>query len=275
MSPPDPADSEDLHRGPSPDETDRQIAISLGKQMEQLSEYLGEARIGSVRLLSNRVEVTIDLDFGPPVPSGLDGDWLATAEDVKAFRLGFKEYLRTESKTLKLSNLFFAEYVAFIRAYMRIYRFGKNVVRQLPKTAERRLAGRPRHAVSRSDKQFLRNEIESIKSHVLEMKKLIDRWNSKSSPLNEGVVKAKIREQYPRDLFVWMKFFFGSFKKLPAKYRGSLGRYHYKKLSNPASWSAADITLLIVQQEYYRKNGIELSITTLRELTPNTKAFAT
>jgi hypothetical protein len=275
MTRPDLADSEDRRLGPSRDETDRQIAISLEKQMKQLSEYLGEARIGIVRLFSDRIEVTVDMDFGPFVPSGQDGDWLATAEDVKAFRLGFKEYLRTKSKTSKLSNLLFAEYVAFIRAYMRIYRFGKNVVRQLPKTAERRLAGRPRHALSRSDKQFLRNEIENIKSHVLEMKKLIDRWNTESSPMNEDAVKAKIREQYPRNLFVWMKFFFGSFKKLPAKYRGSLGRYHYKKLSNPASWSAADITLLMVQEEYHRKKGIELSILMLRELIPKTKAFAT
>jgi hypothetical protein len=188
MTRPDPADSEDLRRGPSPDETDRQIATSLGTQMKQLSEYLGEARIGSVRLLSNTVEVRIDLDFGPLLPSGQDGDWLATSEDVIAFRLGFKEYLRTESKTPKLSNLFFAEYVAFIRAHMGIYRFGKNIVRQLPKIAERRLAGRPRHALSRSDRQFLRNDIENIKRHVLEMRKLISHWNSDSSHLNEDAV---------------------------------------------------------------------------------------
>jgi hypothetical protein len=275
MTRPDLVASEDLHRGPSRHETDRNLAISLEKQMKQLSEYLGEARIGSVRLFPDRIEVTVDMDFGPFVPSGQNGDWLATTEEVKAFRDGFKEYLQTESKTPRLSNLFFAEYVAFIRAYMRIYRFGKNVVRQLPKTAERRLAGRPRHALGRSDKQFLRKEIQNIKSNVLEMKKLIDRWNSESSQLNDAAVKARIREQYPRNLFVWMKFFFGSFKKLPAKYRGSLGRYHDKKLSNPASWSAADITFLIVQEGYYRKKGIELSILTLRELIPSTKAFAT
>jgi hypothetical protein len=39
MTRPDLADSEDRRLGPSRDETDRQIAISLEKQMKQLSEY--------------------------------------------------------------------------------------------------------------------------------------------------------------------------------------------------------------------------------------------
>jgi hypothetical protein len=271
MEPRDLADSEDLRRGPSSDEICLQIAISLERQMKQLSEYLGEARIGNVRLLPDRLELSIDLDFYKPLPSGQEGDWLATSEDVKAFRSGFKKYLRTESKTSKLSNLFFAEYLAFIRSYMKIYGFGKNVVRQLPKTAERRLAGRPRYTPSRPEKKSLRNEIGDIRSKIREMRKLINRQNAKFSPSEDDVTKAEIREHYPRERFLWMKFFFGSFKKLPELRPDSMGRHHNKKLSKPASWSATDLALLIVQEQHYRTKGIELPILTLRELIPKRK----
>ena len=239
--------------------------------MKQLSEYLGEARIGRVRSLPYRIEVTVDMDFGPFVPSGQDGDWLATAADVKAFRDGFKEYLRTESKTLKLSNLFYLEYLAFIRAHMGIYRFGKNVVRQLPKTAERRLAGRPKHSLSRSDIQILKNEIEVIKSTLLEMKKSVRQWNSERLPSKEHVIKERIRDQYPRERYLWMKFFFGCFKKLPRSRRNPLGGRFNKRLSKTASWSAVDLALLIVKESYYRRMGIELPIQTLRTLIPDSK----
>jgi hypothetical protein len=269
MTPQHLAESEDRRRRLSSDKTDLQIAISLEHQMRQLSEYLGEARIGNVRLLADRLQIFVDLNFVLPLPSGREGDWLATPEDVRAFRLGFRDYLRTESKTPKLSNLLYAEYLAFIRSYMRIYRFGKNVVRRLPKTAERRLAGRPRYSVSRVDEQFLRNEIDDIKSKLLEMKKLISVWNAKSSLSKEDAVKTKIRKHFPREQFLWMKFFFSSFKKLPAKRRNTLGDHLDRQLSKPASWSAMELALLLVQEVYYRRKGIELSILMLRKLLPD------
>ncbi len=216
-------DSGIQRKGPSHDETDRQVAVTLEHQMKQLSDFLGEARIRNVHLLADRLEVLIDLDFWCPLPSGEEGDWLATPQDIRAFRLGVKKHLRSEAKTLKLSNLFYAEYLAFIRSHLSIYRFGKNVVRQLPKTAERRLAGRPRHGIRRSDSGPLRNEFRQIKSTLLEMKKLIRQWNPKRSLSKDNCIRTRVLEHYSRERFPWMRFFTSSFKKLPSMYRDSTG----------------------------------------------------
>ncbi len=69
-----------------------------------------------------------------------------------------------------------------------------------------------------------------------------------------------------------MKFFSGCFKKLPAMRPDSTGHYHKRLLSNPASWSAADLALLIRQERYYREEGVELPVVALRKLLKNGKS---
>jgi len=234
--------------------------------MKQLADYLGEARIRDVRFRTDRLEVLIDLDFWLPPPSGEEGDWLATPKQIKTFRAAFKEYFQNELKTSKLSNILYAEYLEFIRRHMRIYRFGRNVVRQLPKTAERRLAGRPKHEISRSDSKVLRTHILAVRSKLLELKKLIPGWNPKHAPSNDSVIRVQVLEHCPREDFPWMQYFFSGFRQLPASRRDSRGHYDEKRLADPSSWSATELALLICQEQFYRQKGIELSVVTLRKL---------
>jgi hypothetical protein len=255
------------------DRLDRRIALNLQGQIKQFLDYWEDAEIANARWTSDVLEISIRLPFWLPLPNEEAGDWgwLTTKHDLRVFRSKIKRHFLEEMRTEKLSNLLFSEYRNVVQRYVRAHRFGDSVVAKLPKTVERRLAGRPAIVVNQAQSASLRKQVAEIKTRLRDVKTMIPKWKKqcrrRKESSREKFLKMAIREHLPRDRFPWARFLFICFERLPAR-ASFKGAVRDRRLSDPRSWSTASWAVRIVQEMHYRENGILPPVSRLQALTP-------
>jgi hypothetical protein len=237
---------------------DNRIAQTLHFQIKQFMNVpfnFGAAQITNTRVVRDNLEVSIRMPFWLPPPTKDLSDWLGTPRAVKQVRQGFLRHLLSKKNFPRLSNLFYEEYKNFVYGFIGVFKFGENIVELIPPIGERHNAGRPRQVVEEIDEIHILNECKKVFAVLNEIKQQIQKWRSRTPVLSDKKCEERIRQQYPKDRFPWIRFFLRLIQGIPVR-RDRKGNILHGHLSIASSWSALDLAVQVAQEIYYRETGI-------------------
>lgn len=237
------------------------------------------AEVVGVSIKKTHLRISINWPFVLPIPTRIPEDWLATSQDVNRFGEQFRQFLLEQHSAAKLSNLMYGEFCKFLPRYFGAYRFAhlklkrsviarmRNICKQAGK---RRLAGRREPHFSKKLERQVGREGKKILKTIGDMQKKIKDWKLKEKGISEAALKDRLQAEYDSEGYTWMQYFLPALRKLGPK--PGWGKAKQKpRLSEPRSWSAIDLTRLIVWEKYYRETGVAYPMSELKRVVVTSK----
>lgn len=218
------------------------------------------------------LKLSIVWPFSLPEPTGDSGDWPGTSKAVEDFAHDFKAYLAEERIGWELAKFLHSEFCRFLLKQAKAYRYAPDrlkddVLERLEgfcnELTGHRFAGRREPHIPAAEFSRLKQEAESILGVVSEMQLRIAEWKKAHEDWDAKTVKDKLREEYDRERYPWMKYFGLCLRKLrpKANWKGA-----QLSIANPASWSAVDLARLVMKETLYHEYGVQYPASEIMKL---------
>jgi hypothetical protein len=253
----------------------RSVYQSVTLKIERISSqcvYRAPAEVvGSFE--DENVKLSVVWPFSLPLATGQSGDWPATKGEVERFAHAFKAYLAEEHIGWELAKFLHVELCRFLLKQAKSYRYAPDrlkkddVLERLERFCNEltghRFAGRREPHTPAAEFSRLKQEAESILRVVSEMQLRIAEWKKAHGVWDAKTVKDKLREEYDRERYPWMKYFGLCLQKLPRKanWKGT-----QLSIADPASWSAVDLARLVMKETLYHETGVRYPASEIRKL---------
>jgi hypothetical protein len=254
----------------------------LGADLQMLADnfwYNLPAKFTKISIQDDELAICIQLPFRKPSSSPGEGDWLASQEDIERIRIGFVNFLREQPLCRRrLANFFYSEFHTFLKAHTKRFRFSDAIVASIERSGARRLGGRPKIPIPDRAKQAARTQVRAIFGLLPEIQGKIKSWMKKASSTSNDQILERLKDEFDRERYPWIRYVFQGVKTLPAKrayvsYRTETPKAYRSAragLGEPERWSAADVAAEWTQLWFYREYGERYDLREIKKLLRDT-----
>jgi hypothetical protein len=216
----------------------------------------------NVSTKADRLVVSVQTDLYLPEPPGDSGEWLGTRKELSQFRRDFEKHLTLKflAKNRQiLSNILHSEFDLFVRSI--ICTGNQDVMSRIPKTTERKGAGRPRTKIDPDTLAAVEARSLAIRPGLKEIRIAIQRWKVTNLKLDDEQCKDKLRKEYS-DRFDWLPIFL----EIGWGNRTTIRKGDERSITicDLTTWSAVVRANLIALEEYRRRTRQPVSLRTFQ-----------
>jgi hypothetical protein len=233
--------------------------------------FFSPAEIKRIDDRGEYLDLVFRMPFFLPEPSPDSGKWLQTRSAQTKLRRGFMNYLRKREVVKDLSDFFYTKLARFLLELGGISRYSDGVQKHLRRIAQKKLAGRPSHAIDKDIAKQIGKEGVEIHKTIQDMQRSIERWKKANPKIDDPAIKKNLFRSYPVKVYPWMRFFTSLIPKLPRKpyFSSKIGpsevigkdeKLPPAKLSEPDHWSRIDICAKVMQGKLLQDCGTRFSL---------------
>jgi|HubBroStandDraft_6_1064221.scaffolds.fasta_scaffold22903_4 hypothetical protein len=240
----------------------QRIAKTLEIHIRSLTDIpfnFSEAEVLNASAEGDRLVVSVRTTLCLPQPAGNSGEWLGTRKESAQFRRAFEEHL-TRNFSAKhrrtLSNILHSEFDAFVRSFICVT--NEDVMSRVPKTTERKGAGRRRTNLDPGTVAALEARSGAIRPGLLEIRNEIGILTKTNSKVDDEQCKEHLRKAYS-DRYDWLPIFLEN-KNWGNDITTRKGERRSIRISDLTTWSAVDRSNLIALEELKRRTQQSVSL---------------
>jgi len=181
-------------------------------------------------------------------------------------------YLEDEHVGREMAKFLHAELCRFLLKQTKAYRYTPDrlkddVLERLERFcgtfSGQRFAGRREPHIPPSQFAQLKQQADAIFAWAREIHTKTGEWKKANGTLDEKMVINKLRDEYDRKRYPWMKYLGLCLRKLPRKRNWKGGQF---SIANPSSWSAVDLARVVMKETLYHENGVQYPASEIMKL---------
>jgi hypothetical protein len=223
------------------------------------------AQIRSVSFRKSGIRLEIDWPFRLREPTNDPDTFFPSARSVRRFAEDLRIHFLEQRRGAKFANLMRNEFEEFLPKLFRAQRFEKfpgskdsidtvrDVLSRIGKnTRGTRLAGPHKAVIPVKRAEQIKREGCSILKTLLRLRRRL--LSHTETGIGDRVFLETILSEYDTDQYPWMNYFRRCFRRLkPSRYSSE----RRPSIDKPSSWSAKDLTVLILREKYLHEKGAE------------------